>query len=252
MIRVGAHRPRPWLLVPLAAIVGCGAGALAAALQPIEYSARGTVVVQAALHGAPPRPELVATTASLVGTSVVTTNVVEALGLHESPAALRGDVHARARRGTAVVDVTVDQPNAIQATRVLQQVLTVFQRVADARLSTGGSPAIATWDVGASASRVGRPFAEWMLVGAGAGAALAALLAAALGGGVPRRRTARDARTAPGGTLRTLERRAASASDPATRAELEGYVDELRAFADRDGSLPASFRPLVEDVFGPL
>jgi hypothetical protein len=52
------------------------------------------------------------------------------------------------------------------------------------------------------------------------------------------------------GLVAELRRRVEAEQNPARRAELAVYLEELTPFAAPDGSLPANLLPLVEDVFG--
>jgi hypothetical protein len=54
------------------------------------------------------------------------------------------------------------------------------------------------------------------------------------------------------GTLAELERRVRAETDPTRREELTIYLEQLRSFADPDGSLPPNLVGLAEDVFGEL
>jgi capsular polysaccharide biosynthesis protein len=50
--------------------------------------------------------------------------------------------------------------------------------------------------------------------------------------------------------IEELERIAAAEPDPARAEEQRLYVEQLREFATADGTLPAQFEPIVDDVFG--
>src|SRR4051794_33744956 len=103
------------------------AGALAALVLCATRSASYEATVSLVVAPAQPRPTaLTETAAALVRSRSVTENVVQALGLHESPAHLESEIGVHVRPGTSIVDITVRRSSATDAERVAQQVLVVF------------------------------------------------------------------------------------------------------------------------------
>jgi hypothetical protein len=244
-----------WRWVAVAAVAGALLGLALAASQPARYRARATFVVAPALHRSDPALRtLTQTAASLVRSRSVAQNVVAALALQESPNALASSIGVHVRSGTAVVDVSVTASNAVQSERIAQQVLTVFTGVADARLGRqGGGAAVAVWDApGGSATALGKPYWRDVLLGAFLAALAAAAVLLAREGRSVRRRV-RLARFEPydvGGRVKLADLEAVVARAEGDRAgELRDYLDELRAYAGADGTLPATFEPVVADYF---
>jgi hypothetical protein len=272
-------------IVVAGVLAGLAAGLGVALAHPVRHRAEASVIVAPALRRTDPGlATMTRTAASLVRSDAVAQNVVAALHLDESPGHLLGDIGARPRHGTAIVDITVDRASDVEAERIAQQVLVVFQRLADARLGTaGGGPAVRMWDTpGAGTHALGRPFAAWGVGGASVGLLAAAALllirprrrvpaavqapepepaAQPLSEPPPVAQPEPEQRPAPQpeqepqpapetGLVAELRRRVEAEQNPARRAELAVYLEELTPFAAPDGSLPANLLPLVEDVFG--
>ena len=289
----------PWIAA--AVVVGAAAGLAVAAGESPSYRATVTFVVAPSLRStAPGVPTLTRTAAALVRSRSVAENVVGALGLHESPDHLLQEIAVHTEPGTAIVRVGVRQGSKLDARRVAQQVLVVFEGLANSRLGRqGGGPAVAVWDpAGDSATRAGHPYAA-----DAAGGAVVGLLLGVFGVlGLRRRvraprlpeRRVRAASPAPAlpaeppapperapqpeaepepepqaapvaeepaservpapavGVLAELERRTAAEADPNRHQELALYLEQLRAFAASDGSLPPNLIGLAEEVFGEL
>ncbi len=299
----------PWIAAA-AAVVGAVAGLVDAALQSPPYRATVSFVVAPSLRSTEPGiPTLTRTAAALVRTPSVAQNVISALALHDSRDHLLGEIGVRTEPGTAVVRVTVSRDSKLDAQRVAQQVLVVFQGLANSRLGRPGQgSAVTVWDPASdSATRAGRPYGREGLGGAAVGllVGVAAVLGLRrrgrrpLGAGarvpapapasgrrpvpapkaqpapapqpaqapasaptptaprVPEPASAAVPEPAPAaapavGMLAELERRTAAEQDPARREELAFYLEQLRAFALPDGSLPLNLLGLAEEVFGAL
>jgi capsular polysaccharide biosynthesis protein len=260
----------------LGAAAGIALGLVVGLLRSPGYDATATVVV------APHRPStdrsiptIARTAAGLVRTPTVAENVASALHLAQSPESLLHDIDAHARTGTALVDITVHQSTAIDAERVAQQVLVVFESLATARLGAGE---VVTWQApSGDARRASRHVAAYAVAGGSLG-----LLAGAAGALLLRRRREHPWEVAmpepepepepvpepqpepepepepdpepagDRGLVAELARRAAAETDPARQAELAAYLTQFRGFADPDGNLPPNFLALVEEVFGPV
>lgn len=258
-----------WRRIAGAVAAGLVAGLAVASLQAPAYRARATLIVAPALDRADPAlTTLTRTAVSLVRSRTVARNVADALGLQGSESSVLKRIGAHARPGTAVVDVTATGSSAVDAERLAQQVVVVFQAVANARLGRqGGGAAISVWDApGSGAARLGKPYPPWGVGGASLG--LLAAVGLSLGGrrragGPPAEEQVPAPEPAPGtalepapavpgrrGLIAELARRAATERDPARRSELAAYVAQFEAFADGEGNLPPNFLALVEDVFG--
>jgi capsular polysaccharide biosynthesis protein len=175
-------RMRPWWTVA-AVLLGAAGGLVLASVQASSYRAGVSFVVAPSLRSTEPGvPTLTRTAAALVRSPVVARNVVGALGLQTSPAALLDRIDVHTKPGTAIVEIGVRDGSAIAAERTAQQVLAAFEALANARLGrVGGGTAVAVWDTPAgSAAPVGRPYATDALVGAAAGLLLAFLAPALL------------------------------------------------------------------------
>ena len=160
--------------VALAALVG-GAllGTFLALTATPSYRARAAIVVAPALRTTGVRLETTTgTIVALVGSSTVLNNVTDALGRPRG--AIAGAVHARARQGTAFVEITVDQPTAIGAERVAQEILVALPALAASRLPhVAGMPVLAADSPGGSARTLGRPYLRNAVLGGGTAALLA-------------------------------------------------------------------------------
>lgn len=264
------------------ALVGLVVGLVVAFLQPVRYRAHASVVVAPALKRTDPAlATMTQTVAALARSDAVAQNVVLALHLNESPGALRGDLHAHAVRGSALVDISADQPSSVGAERTVQQAVVVLQRLAAARLSGVVPGQLVVWDAaGGTAHALGRPFAAWCVGGASVGFLIAGLgLLAPRRRGAPRLEAGTEPEVLPApepepaaeeqpepepppepeplperksGQVAELERRAHAEPDGARQAEMLVYLDQLAPFADAEGNLPANLVGLAEDVFGPL
>jgi len=252
VVRRALPRRAPWLVLA----AGVVAGVAVAAAEPTRYGAEGTVA--AARAGLPSRDARDAVAvAALAGSDAVRTNVGSALG---APARS----YRVERRGGGLVAISDDSPTSTAAVRTVQQVEATLPSFARSRF-----PAlqVVTVDPAHATGRVSPHWVREPVLGAVAGAVLALALAAGRLGRRPRVRepapslrvvrtppaaSAARAPTAGRGLLAVLERRAAAQTDPADADELWSYVEVLRPFADDDGDLPAPFRPVVEEFFGPL
>lgn len=193
---------RVYAALAAGAVVGALVGLAIAFAHSTRYRAETSVVVAPALKRTDPALSTIThTVASLARSDAVARNVVTSLRLGESPGALRGDIHAHAVRGTALVEIGVDQGSALGAERALQQVVVVLQRLAAGRLAGVVPGSLVVWDAPTgSAHALGRPYASWIIGGASIGLLLAAggLLAPGLG----RQRNPRGASEEPRSRLR--------------------------------------------------
>lgn len=274
-------RGSPHAVLAVGVVVGAAVGLGIAASQPMRYRAETSVVVAPALKRADPALQtLTHTVASLARSNTVAENVITSLQLRESVGSLRSDIRAHARPGTALVEITADQGNRVEAERVLQQAVVVLQQLVAGRLPHAVPGELVVWDApGGTAHAVGRPFVAWTVGGASLGLVLAGAVLL-----VPRRRRrsasaepsanevsdtleASDAEPDPPqrqpqtepepepertGLIAELRRRAAAEPDPRRQAEMHVYVDQLAPFAAPDGSLPSNLIGLAEEVFGPV
>ena len=175
-----------WKALAATTVLGLVVGLVVALLHHPRDRAQASLVVAPALNQ--PNPTLTATAASLVKSTTVAVNVISALHLHESPGALLGDLGAHVRPGTAIVDITATRGSKVDAQRVAQEVVVVFEQIADARLGTVGSgPAVQVFDSPDDNVRsLGRPYASWIIGGGSLGLLLGvALLFAPRRKGVP-------------------------------------------------------------------
>ena len=173
MVAAMSALPRPARVLLAGLVGGALAGVLLALAATPAHRATATVVVGPALRTAGAQLDTTtATVAALVGSSAVLDNVTDAL--HRPRGGLAGSVHAHPRHGTALVEITVDQPSAIDAERVAQQILVVLPALAGSRLPHAGSSAVLTVDTpGGSARVLGRPFVRNGVLGGLAGLLLA-------------------------------------------------------------------------------
>jgi hypothetical protein len=172
--------------IAAAAALGAAAGLALAALHASSYRQTVSFIVAPALRTTEPSlSTMTKTAAELVQSRIVAENVVNALHLQESPGRLRSELSAHKRSGTAIVDVTVTRPSAVEAQRVAQQVLTTFQGLANSRLGhPGGGVAVAVWDPpSGGVQKEGRPFAAYGVAGASLGLLASLVAALALGRG---------------------------------------------------------------------
>ena len=152
-----------------AVALGAAAGLALAELHASSYRQTVSFIVAPALRTTEPTTStMTKTAAELVRSRIVAENVVSALHLQESPARLQDELSSRIRRGTAIVDVAVARPSAIEAQRVAQQVLATFQSLANSRLGhPGGGVAVAAWDPpSGGVTKEGKPFAADAVLGA--------------------------------------------------------------------------------------
>ena len=271
---------RSWAVLGGGLLLGLVAGLVIALLQPVRYRAEASVVVAPAVKRTDPAlSTMTRTVASLARSDSVARNVIGALHLGESAGSLRSDIGAHAHTGSALVTLTADQPTALGAERVLQQVAVVLQRLAASRLAGAVPGQLVVWDApSGTAHALGRPYAPWILGGGSVGLLLAC---AALFVPRPRRRrpvggpvveeasdtpvpdTVREApapvpepepepELEPAGHLAELHRRLEAEPDPARQAEMHIYLEQLAPFAATDGSLPSNLIGLAEEVFGPI
>ena len=200
--------------IAAAAALGAAAGLALAGLHASSYRQTVSFVVAPALRTPEPTVStMTKTAAELVRSRIVAENVVTALHLEESPGTLRNELSAHARSGTAIVDVTVARPSAVEAQRVAQQVLTTFQSLANSRLGhPGGGVAVAVWDPpSGGVQKGGKPFAAYGVTGASLGVLACLAFALAVG------RWPAAARPRPPGRQR--EPAPVRAAEPASVAE---------------------------------
>jgi hypothetical protein len=224
------------------------------------------------------------TAAQLVETRPVADAVALRLRLGGGAEALeRVDANAEARG--RVVRVRARAPTALEAARIanafadelIRQRSSLFQselqrtieslrdqssqdarrRLAELRAYEGrGDP---TLRVAAAATAPREPSSRNPTSILAVGLPLAVLLGAAVAlalGRASRRPTPRHETSEAGAftlaQLDTIVRDRGESLPPARRQELRAYVESLRPYANPDGTLPKSFDPLVEEVFGDL
>jgi len=264
-------------IVGAVTVAGCVVGAVAGLVQPREYRATTTVLVES--HGA---PATLPTVGALAVSDTVIGNVAAAV--HVDADTIRSHLHSHLLPGTALVRLEYDDTNRIRATQIAQEEATVLDAIVTSRL--GGSTRASIADP-ASVTRLGRPVGRDLLLGGAIGLVLGMGAAAAL-----RRRSAtprapmpvtelhvgespvtqeqgeeekqeepaplpapvvRDAPTPPGrvAELRALVAEHGAEFSADQRAEWDGYLDALAA-QEVDGELPQNLAGLVQDVFAPL
>jgi hypothetical protein len=243
-------------LAVAAALAGLVVGAAAALLENRPYRAEETLVLvrgSAPLTNATAARSLAATIRALGDGQVVTSNVARALGLSER--AVRERTSVSLVDGTAALLVRAEGPGPTEAVRLAQQygvVLTTLVRSRFAPL------ALQPFDPTHGAGEAPRQWAPNLLP-----AGLVGLLAGLGGGAFLLRRNRRPEAApapepqpapAPGAwSLAELRRRveAAREREPERVAEWETYLGIL-AEHEVNGVLPASFGPLIDEVFGSL
>jgi non-specific protein-tyrosine kinase len=127
---------RGWLIVLIFTAAGAGAGAALSTRQARMYAASVTMIVSspdggAAVADADPASlvsQRVKSYADLVASDRVAAGVIAQLALHESPAALNGQIRARAVPGTGLLNATVTDASPARAQRIANAVGDVFPR----------------------------------------------------------------------------------------------------------------------------
>jgi len=149
-------------------VAGAIAGAVVAYSGSTSHRAATTLSVQ---RGG--SPAIVPTVVALAQTSVLAENVSQVVHLPTATVARR--LHARALPGTALLELTYDDPSASQAAQVAQQAASTLESLVVARF-----PAlrVAVVDPAHPVSSAGRPVLRDTLIGA----LLGLLAGAALGG----------------------------------------------------------------------
>ena len=126
-----------WSIVAAAAVAGLVAAAVATAFAASEHRAETTLVL---LRGSEPigadasTRGLSQTFARLVRTDTVAANVIQNLGLHESPSDLLDDVHVSSD-GSALLRVRVEAGRATRARQVAQEFALVFTQLVKTRFA---------------------------------------------------------------------------------------------------------------------
>jgi hypothetical protein len=148
-------------------VAGAILGAVVAYTGSTSHRAATTLSVQRGGN-----PAIVPTVVALAQTSVLAENVSQAV--HVPTATVARRLHARALAGTALLELTYDDPSASQAAQVAQQAASTLESLVVARF-----PAlrVAVVDPAHPVSSAGRPVLRDMLIGA----LLGLLVGAALG-----------------------------------------------------------------------
>ena len=138
---LGALR-RQWLVVLALVVIAGGAAYGISMLQQPLYAAstkivigRGSTLFQPQ-NGSQGQP-VTATMSDLLQSNVVATNVIQALHLDTSPEHLLDRVHVSTGSDTAVLAVTVDDPDSAQAERIAQEIGLVFSQLVKQRFGSG-------------------------------------------------------------------------------------------------------------------
>jgi hypothetical protein len=276
-----------WWLAVAGTVLAFGGAALASALSPSEYRATAVLVVGRANAPLEPRrigAELTDSVAQLLDSNLIAANVIANLRLHDTTPSLLRRVHSRAETpGLVRVDATAE--TALAAEQIVQEITLIFPRIVRARFTGANALRATVWD---PARVVQHPDRGWRTsMSAAAGASVLLWLVAAAAWRRPRLRSPKPRTTpkaaapspaaeptavqppapgpdpvaaapAPNGShgfnLSELESLVDGARErfPDRFDEWQAYVFYLRDHAEIDGTLPANFDPLVEDVFAEL
>src|SRR5689334_1483065 len=123
-----------WLVLLLAALLGVAGAAGAYAIKPPRYTAQLTMYVssqgadttQAAFQGAQLSQDRVASYTELLTSPRVTGDVINRLGLTETPDELAKKMTATSKLDSVLLDVTVTDANPARATNIVNAVGQVF------------------------------------------------------------------------------------------------------------------------------
>jgi receptor protein-tyrosine kinase len=141
---------RKWIVLAVLA-VAIGAAAGLSALQTPIYRAQTKIVIGQGKTLIPPtvlgqaNQTLTATMADLAQSNVLARNVVDNLGLKETPEQLLAKISVSINPQTAVMDVFVDDHSQSRARRICQEVSSVFSQLVQANFgksipAAGGQP----------------------------------------------------------------------------------------------------------------
>jgi hypothetical protein len=280
-----------WWLAVAGTIAAFGGAALASASTSTQHYAEAElVVVRGGGPLTPGRLNDAATksVAKLLDSNLIAADVVANLHLREQPEAVRRRIRSRAV-APGLLRVRVSDAQALRAQQVAQEVTLVFPQLVSARFTGRGALRAKIWDPAHDAGTSSRGWGESMGAATGASVLLWLLVLAPRR---RRQRSPQPTRPPPlpapepNPTSNTVLQATVGTEEPAVpevppepvaangshynlveleslvaharerfpdRAdEWQAYVFYLRDYASADGTLPANFHPLVEDVFSEL
>jgi uncharacterized protein involved in exopolysaccharide biosynthesis len=223
-------------LVPAGVLAGLAVALAVAVLLPETYRATGVLVLSGGGE--------TADAAELLSSRGVAESAAANLRLDEPP-----KVDVGAEEGSALLRYAVEDRDPEEASRVAQEVASVFTVLYNTRF--GGGRTAAVWEAPRAGVDPVSPRPALLL----ALGALAGGLAGVLGWLYVRRGRPAPAAPAAEGpwTIAELERLAASPPlPPERRAELARLVEAMREFAGPAGTVPRRLDQLVRESFGEL
>jgi receptor protein-tyrosine kinase len=133
-------RRRKWIVIALFVVAAAVAGALSAAQQDV-YRAQTKIVIGQGNSLFQPQfgnqqQSFTATMSDLLQSNVVATNVIESLGLHESPEHLLGRLSVSINPETAVLKLNVDDHDPAEAKRIAQRTGVYFSQLVKERFGS--------------------------------------------------------------------------------------------------------------------
>ena len=261
------RRVKWWLALAGTVAAFGGAAVASASTSSQHYAEAELVVVRGGGPLQPGRLNEVATRslAKLLDSNLIASDVVANLHLREQPEAVRRRIRSRAV-APGLLRVRVSDAQALRAQQIAQEVTLVFPQLVAARFTGRGALRAKIWDPAHDAGSASKGWGTSMGSAAGASVLLWLLVL------VPRRRREPEVEPEP---EPEMEREPAPAPVPANGShynlveleslvargrerfphrvdEWQAYVFYLRDYASADGTLPANFHPLVEDVFSEL
>ena len=276
------RRVKWWLALAGTVAAFGGAAVASASTSSQHYAEAELVVVRGGGPLQPGRLNEVATRslAKLLDSNLIASDVVANLHLREQPEAVRRRIRSRAV-APGLLRVRVSDAQALRAQQIAQEVTLVFPQLVAARFTGRGALRAKIWDPAHDAGSASKGWGTSMGSAAGASVLLWLLVL------VPRRRrepvpeptierrpeppAAREPEVEPEPEMEREPAPAVPANGshynlveleslvargrerfPHRADEWQAYVFYLRDYASADGTLPANFHPLVEDVFSEL